>query len=206
MDLPTAEITLRNGSEVAIRPIEREDGERLRQVYDAMSELSRRRRFLTPTAQLSDEDLAYLADVDHRRHEALIALEPGTGRPLGVARYVRTPGDRERAEVAVVVIDEWHGRGLGTALLERLTERARENGIARYSAVVSEDNAIVLGALERAGATRTGSSDGEIELVLELPPEGLGDRLKAALRAAAEAPVDFFALVWERLAIWRRRS
>jgi len=199
-----AEITLRDGSEILVRPIEGSDADLIRQVYDDMSELSRRRRFLAPTAELSEEDLAYLADVDHRRHEALIAIDPGSGRPLGVARYVRTPGNREQAEVAVVVIDDWHRRGLGTLLLDRLNERARENGIVRYSAVVSEDNDVVLRALERAGAQRTGSADGEFEFVLELPAEGTGEGLRAALRAAAEAPVDFVGAVWSRLALWRR--
>ncbi|MEA2391241.1 MAG: hypothetical protein QOK31_1350, partial [Solirubrobacteraceae bacterium] len=41
---------LRDGSKVAIRPIEPDDAERLREVWDGMSELSRRRRFLTPSS------------------------------------------------------------------------------------------------------------------------------------------------------------
>src|SRR3954466_14588556 len=178
---------LRDDSTVAIRPIEAGDFERLREVWDGMSELSRRRRFLAPSnGEVSDADIQYLVDVDHRRHEALLAFD-GDGRAVGVARYVRTPGDPESAEVAVVVVDDWHRRGLGTALLDRLTERARESGIERYTAIVSEDNDVVLGALDRAGARRTGTSgEGEIEFVFELPSEGIGDRLAAALRAAAQ--------------------
>ncbi len=137
-----------------------------------------------PTNEISDEDLEYLTEVDHRRHEAMVALDDG--RMIGVARYVRVPRDREAAEVAVVVADDRQNQGVGTALLDSLTERARENGIARYTAVVSPDNDIVLGALDRAGATRTGtSSEGEIELAVDLPSEGLGDRLRAALRGVA---------------------
>src|SRR4051794_4715187 len=177
---------LRDDSTVAIRPIEAGDFERLREVWDGMSELSRRRRFLAPNSgDITDADIQYLVDVDHRRHEALLALGDN-GRALGVARYVRTPGDPESAEVAVVVVDDWHRRGLGTALLDRLTERARENGIKRYTAIVSEDNDVVLDALDRAGAVRTGSAEGEIEFVFEVPAEGIGERLSAALRAAAQ--------------------
>ena len=63
-----------------------------------------------------------------------------------------------------------------------------ENGIARYTALVSEDNDIVLNALERAGAERTGTSGaGEIEFAIDVPPEGLGDRLRTALRSIASA-------------------
>src|SRR3954463_5038324 len=184
---PMETAQLRDDSTVTIRPIEPGDFDRLREVWDGMSELSRRRRFLAPSSgDITDADIQYLVDVDHRRHEALLALGDN-GRALGVARYVRTPGDPESAEVAVVVVDDWHRRGLGTALLDRLTERARENGIERYTAIVSEDNDVVLRALDRAGATRTGTSgEGEIEFVFELPSEGIGDRLSAALRAAAQ--------------------
>src|SRR3954469_16560031 len=197
---------LRDDSTVAIRPIEAGDFERLREVWDGMSELSRRRRFLAPSSgDISDADVQYLVDVDHRRHEALLALDDN-GRALGVARYVRTPGDPESAEVAVVVVDDWHRRGLGTALLDRLTSRARENGIRRYTAIVSEDNDIVLDALERAGAARMGASEGEIEFELDVPSEGIGDRLQSVLRAAAASQRDFLSSGLARLRVWERRG
>jgi RimJ/RimL family protein N-acetyltransferase len=202
-------VALRDGSEAVIRPLEPDDYERIREVWNGMSAISRRRRFLTPSnSDLTDLDLHYLVDVDHRRHEAMLALAgEADGGAVGVARYVRTPGDPESAEVAVVVVDDWHRRGLGTALLDRLTERARENGIRRYTAIVSEDNDVVLDALDRAGATRTGTSGegvGEIEFVFELPSEGIGERLAAALRAAAQ--LDFLTTWLGRFAVWRRRG
>jgi RimJ/RimL family protein N-acetyltransferase len=198
---------LRDGSEVVIRPIEPSDREHLREIWDGLSELSRRRRFLAPSAgPVSDEDLRYLVEVDGRRHVALLALDRD-GRAVGVARYVRAPGDPESAEVAVAVVDDWHRRGVATALLDELTERARENGIAHYTAIVSEDNDVVLNGLDRAGAERTGSSDeGEIEFVFDLPEEGIGERLAAALRAAASAQRDFVASGLARLAALGRRG
>jgi RimJ/RimL family protein N-acetyltransferase len=171
---------------VTIRQIERSDAGLVRTFYDELSDRSRRLRFLVPTNVLSDEDLEYLTDVDHKRHEAMVALEGE--RLVGVARYVRTPGERESAEVAVVVVDDRQGEGIGTALLDRLTERARENGIVRYTALVSPDNDIVIGALERAGAERSSTTDeGEIEFAIDVPSEGLGERLRTALRSIATA-------------------
>lgn len=198
-------LALRDGSEVRVRPIEPGDFDRLREIWGGMSADSRRRRFLSSSAaDVSDADIQYLVDVDHRRHEAMLALD-GDAKAVGVARYVRTPGDPESAEVAVVVVDAWHRRGLGTGLLDALTERARENGIKRYTAIVSEDNEVVLDALDRAGATRTGTSEeGEIEFVFELPAEGIGDRLRAALRAAAQ--LDFLPAWLARFAVWRRQE
>jgi RimJ/RimL family protein N-acetyltransferase len=172
-----------------IRPISPADRDLIKAFYHDLSDRSRRLRFLVPTNELSEEDLNYLTDVDHRRHEALVALEGD--RAVGVARYVRTPGKPEEAEVAVVVVDDRQNRGVGTALLDALTDRARENGIERYTAFVAPDNDIVLGALDRAGADRAGTSDdGEIEFRVDLPAEGLGERLRASLRGVA--------------ALWRR--
>src|SRR3954469_9482742 len=206
MEPAATDTRLRDGSTVAIRPIEPGDGARLREVWDGMSELSRRRRFLAPANELSDEDVRYLVEVDHRRHEALLALDPA-GRAVAVARYVRAPRDRTSAELAVVVADDWHRRGLATALLDRLNERARDNGIERYTAIVSDDNEVVLDALERAGAERTGATgDGEVELAVDIPEEGTGDRLPELLRTAAGAQRDFLAAGVRRLAAWRRRA
>src|SRR4051812_31164300 len=98
---PMETVQLRDGSTVTIRPIEPSDTDHMRQIWDGMSELSRRRRFLAPSSgDVSDADLQYLVDVDHRRHEALLAFDP-QGRAVAGARYVRTPDDREAAEVAV---------------------------------------------------------------------------------------------------------
>lgn len=203
--MPTT-TALRDGSTAAIRGLEEDDRELVLAIWHSMSELSRRRRFLTPTRELSDEDLDYLTRVDHNRHEAVIAIDEASGTPLGVARYVRIPGEREAAEVAVVVIDSWHRRGVGTALLEELTERARSNGIRRYKAYVSPDNDIVIGALERAGAERVGGADGdeELEFAFELPGEGIGERLRDALRMAGGSQLDFLATVLRRVSVWRR--
>ena len=205
MEPAATETRLRDGSTVAIRPLEPGDGGHLRELWEGMSELSRRRRFLAPASELSDEDLRYLVEVDHRRHDALLALDD-SGRGVAEARYVRSPDDRASAELAVVVADDWHRRGLATELLARLSERARSNGIERFTAVVSEDNAVVLDALERAGAERAGSAEqGQVELEVGVPAEGVAGRLAAELRAAAEAPRDFLGMVLRRIPVWRRR-
>jgi RimJ/RimL family protein N-acetyltransferase len=198
-------VRLKDGSSALVRPIAPSDAALVQRLYGEMSERSRRHRFLVPTAELSAEDLEYLTDVDHRRHEALIAVDPDADRAVGLASYVRVPRDREAAEVAVAVVDDWHRRGLATALLDRLTERARENGLVRYTALVSPDNDVVLTALERNGGARIGTtSDGEVEFAIDLPAEGLGERLRSALRAAAQIELIGQALKWLPIGRGRR--
>ena len=109
---------LRDGSRVDVRPARPDDRELLREGFERLSPESRYRRFLVPVTTISERWLTYLTNVDHHDHEALAALDPVTGRGVGVARYVRSEHRRDVAEAAVVVADDWQGRGLGTLLLE----------------------------------------------------------------------------------------
>jgi Acetyltransferase (GNAT) family len=56
------------------------------------------------------------------------------------------------AEIAVTIVDDWHGRGLGTELLTRLSGRARCEGINRFTALVTEDNTAMAGLLRKMSA------------------------------------------------------
>ena len=105
---------------------------------------------------------------------------------MGVARYIRSNEDAEVAEVAVTVVDDWHGRGLGRALLTRLTYRARREGVRRFSAVVLGENREALGLIDDAADGQRQYAAGVVELIIELPPKrGIGARLARTLREAA---------------------
>jgi len=117
-------VVLRDGASITIRPIGPDDKAAIVSGFEQLSPESRYRRFFSPLDRLGARDLSYLTEVDHHDHEALIAHSE-RGDPLGVARYIRG-ADPHKAEVAVVVVDEWHGRGVATELLTRLADRARQ--------------------------------------------------------------------------------
>jgi GNAT superfamily N-acetyltransferase len=175
---------LRDGAMILIRPIEAGDKGAIVSGFENLSPESRYRRFFSPLDNLTDRDLDYFTEVDHRDHEALIA-QSANGETLGVARYVRG-ADPERAEVAVVVVDEWHGRGVGTALLTRLADRAREEGVKVFTATILAENRGVLDLMRSIGDThRVGPTSTTMELEIELPRRGIGARLRGFLRDAA---------------------
>jgi RimJ/RimL family protein N-acetyltransferase len=178
-----------DGLELLVRPLQPDDKRRLAQAFDRLSPETRYRRFFAPLRKLSDQDLRYLTEVDHHDHEALAAVNPENGMIVGVARYVRADDPRE-AEVAVVVGDPWQGRGVATALLQRLVLRAREEGIDHFVALVMSDNTDALELFRHIapGNSRTRrSASGHTELVMALPdPQRIGEStLGRALRAAA---------------------
>ena len=87
------------------------------------------------------------------------------------------------AEAAVTVVDAWQGRGLGTLLLELLATRAREEGVAHFSALVLATNTDMLELLERLGPVRVVDRElGTVEVETSLPPTGISAQLRQLLK------------------------
>jgi GNAT superfamily N-acetyltransferase len=178
---------LRDGAQVLIGPLGPDDAPLLADAFARLSEESRRLRFLGPKPTLTAAELRYLTDVDGRDHAAICAVDPTTGRGIGIGRFVRDAQDPTRAEVAITVADEWQRRGLGRILLERLADRARQEGVRSFTALVSDDNRNMRGLLQRIDAPvrLAHLAGGVAEWEIELAPRGLGVQLEEALRAAA---------------------
>jgi RimJ/RimL family protein N-acetyltransferase len=145
-------LVLRDGSTVLIRPVCSTDAPLLADGFARLSPQSRRMRFLGTKTMLSEAELRYFTEVDHRDHEAIGALSAADGRGVGIARYVRDADDPQAAEIAVTIVDDWQGRGLGTVLVAQLSERARREGIRRFTALVAADNVAVAGLARNIGA------------------------------------------------------
>ena len=167
-------VVLRDGSAVLIRQVRSTDAPLLADGFGRLSAASRQMRFLGVKKDLSAAELRYFTDVDHHDHEALGALDLAGGHGVGIARYVRDADDPQAAEIAVTIVDDWHGRGLGTELLAQLSDRARQEGIRRFTALADAGNVAVAALLRNAGAhlVRRGRGTVEYEITLTRGPEG----------------------------------
>src|SRR2546421_2655435 len=116
---------------ITIRPICAADLALEQEFVNGLSAPTGYQRFMS-SRRPSLEELRRFTDIDPERELALIATTPvqGRERQIGVARYVKesSPGD---AEFAVVLSDDWQGRGLGTRLLASLLVAARKHGVRR---------------------------------------------------------------------------
>src|SRR6202008_3621924 len=92
------------------------------------------------------------------------------GCGVGIARYIRDADDPQAAEIAVTIVDEWQGRGLGTELLSRLSDLARQAGIRRFTALVSAENPASAGVLRTRAPCLAGRGPGTSEYELALEP------------------------------------
>jgi RimJ/RimL family protein N-acetyltransferase len=138
------------------------------QVFEGLSERSRRLRFLGPKPRLGESELAQLVDVGCCGREAVVAADPLTGDAVGIARYVRTGADT--AEVAFEVTDDWQGRGVGRRLALELAAVAAADGIRRLSASIAVDNPAALAVMKRLGHVEwTAYDGGAYEVVVALP-------------------------------------
>jgi RimJ/RimL family protein N-acetyltransferase len=164
----SSQVTLRDGSAVLIRPVRSTDAPLLADGFARLSERSRRTRFLGRKTTLTEADLRYFTNVDHHDHEALGALDHVRGGGVGIARYVRDRENPAAAEIAVTIADDWQGRGLGTELLARLSDRARAEGIRRFTAVIAADNVAAAGLLRGSGANLIHRGSGIAEYEIEL--------------------------------------
>ena len=163
-------MVLRDGSAVLIRQVHSADAPLLADGFTRLSAQSRQMRFLTRKKELSPAELRYFTDIDHHDHEALGALDHADGRGVGIARYVRDAKDPHAAEIAVTIIDDWQGRGLGTELLAQLSDRARQEGVRCFTALVAEDNKAIAGLLRNVSADLVRYGPGTVEYEITLAP------------------------------------
>ncbi|HUO72028.1 MAG TPA: GNAT family N-acetyltransferase [Solirubrobacteraceae bacterium] len=185
-----ASIELRDGSRVRVRQGHSSDRDLLLRGFARLSAESRYRRFLAPKPELSEANIHHLTEIDHHDQEAMIALDEATGEGIGVARYVRNSERPDAAEVAVTVIDDWQGRGLGTLLLEVISARAREEGITTFTALMLATNKEMMDVITALGPVRiVEQQTGTVEIEMPIPKLGLSPTLKKLLRVSARSDV-----------------
>jgi GNAT superfamily N-acetyltransferase len=163
-------VVLADGARAVVRRLATGEVAAVQEVFDGMSERSRYQRFAGAKPSLSAQDLEVLTRIDHANHEALVAVDPRTGRAVGEAHLVRDQEDRAVGEVAFAVADDWQGRCLGTRLADILVRRARALGIDRLRAAMLADKSRSLALIQRMGRVVARRYDGgglELEVALD---------------------------------------
>ena len=168
-----ADVVLRDGSTVHIRPVRPSDEPAVRAFLEGLSRQSRALRFWSGAANL-ERAAAWEVDVDYRDRYGLVATTGWDGQVVGEAMYRRIGPDR--AEAAFAVADAHQRRGLGTLLLAQLAQAAEQNGIAVLEADVLAENHRMIEVFRRSGfPMRLRAEPGEVrvEVATSLSPEGI---------------------------------
>jgi len=117
-------------------------------------------RFFAPVRDLSPGMLDRFTQVDFPHEMALVATiqRDDVEVQIGVARYA-PGGSPGSVEFAVVVADEWHGRGVGRTLLYQLFVVAKGAGLTRMEGAVLKVNDNMLRLCRQLGFTVSNDPD-----------------------------------------------
>jgi acetyltransferase len=152
---------LRGGGEYTVRPIHPDDAQMLQDLVHRLSPESRYFRFVSSIEELPPTMLARFTLIDYDREMALVAVhkqrqagEDGqiteTERIIGVSRYITNP-DQTSCEFALVVADDYAGKGLGSRLMESIMDVARDKGLNEIVGLVLANNAAMLKLMRSLG-------------------------------------------------------
>ena len=144
--------TAADGVVVIIRPIRAADLALEQEFVNGLSASTGYQRLMSVRRPSLDE-LRRFTDIDPERESALIAttLVQGKDRQIAVARYVKDDSAPGVAEFAIVLSDDWQGRGLGTRLLQSLIDAARRDGLQRLVGTTLSVNSGMLRLAHKLG-------------------------------------------------------
>lgn len=145
-------LTLGDGRDVFVRPVEPHDAPLLVDLFNRLSPQSIYLRFLGHLHELPEGMLHHFSHVDYDREFALAALvrENGSNAVVAVSRYAHDPASGI-ADLAVAVRDDWQHHGLGREMLVRIVAIGREHGYVRYGSMMDPDNFAIRALLHELG-------------------------------------------------------
>jgi acetyltransferase len=161
--------TAADGTLITLRPIEAGDFA-LEQAFVAGLSAATGYKRLLSARRLSREEIRRFTEIDPECEFAVIAtkVHDEVEQQVGVARYVKE-GCFDVAEFAIVLSDDWQGRGLGGVLLSSLIAEARQRGVRRLiGTTLSENNGMLALARKLGFSAAIGEVPSETNLTLDL--------------------------------------
>ena len=167
--------TMKNGTEVAIRPVSAEDEMPMRRFHASLSDKTVYMRYLSPmmlSTRITHERLARMTHNDYDREIALVVEgeENGEKAIFGVARLSKLRGTDEEARFTMLISDAYQGMGLGKELLTRIIKIGRDEKIKRIIALMSPENGAMKKLCRVVGFSsfETDSQNGMLKAQIEL--------------------------------------
>ena len=167
----SGQIILHDGTTATIRPAVPTDHAALQSFVERLAPESKRHRFFSVASPQSEviASLCDSADPCSKLTLVVTRIWDGALRIIAAGSYLAR--DKRTAEVAMVVDDAFHGKGLGTILLERLAMSAIQHGFIHLWAVTHLDNLAMREVFRESGFDIQESCEGgDIEVELSLIP------------------------------------
>ena len=155
--------TLHDGTEIFFRPVKPTDEAALAEMLYSLSPSSIRTRYMAQTVAFPHRDVQRLTNIDYTQDISMVGTVPGVSgeQVVAIAQYYLDP-KTQTAEIAFLVQDEWQQKGMGTFLLDYLTQIAKRRGVKRFYAKVLTDNKPMLAIFQNTGYKVKTEFDGEV--------------------------------------------
>ncbi len=155
--------TLNDGTQIFFRPVKPTDEGALSEMLYSLSPASLQRRYMTSTMRFPHRDIQQLANVDYLQNLSIVGTVPSISGDeiVAIAQYFLDP-KTQAAEVAFLVQDEWQQKGMGTLLLQYLTNVAKQRGVKRFYAKVLPTNKPMLSVFYNSGYKVNTEFDGDV--------------------------------------------
>ncbi|HMD67744.1 MAG TPA: GNAT family N-acetyltransferase [Chitinivibrionales bacterium] len=146
------EKALADGTQLYFRPIRPTDDKLLRDMCYALSERSIAFRFFMPVKAFPHRFVQDFTNCDFSKDMVIVGLiqDMGGEQMVGLGSY-HLNMSTNKAEVSFLVRDEWQDKGMGTDLLNLLTDIARKRGVLGFDAEVLEQNQPMLAVFYNSG-------------------------------------------------------
>jgi acetyltransferase len=101
---------------------------------------------------ITHEWLVLFCDTDYDRHLAIVAeiTENGQKRIIGVGSLYVDP-EKNSGEFALLVHDDFQGKGLASKLMQFIIDQSREKGLVELDGQVLSENERMLGLAKKLG-------------------------------------------------------
>lgn len=146
-------VTMHDGTRVCFRPVRPPDESLLKELLYSCSEETLYQRYFTVVKSTPHAQLQRVVNVDYDQEMGVVALvedEQGRERMVAIGKY-SLDRTTNLAEVALLVHDDYQGRGIGTFLLQHLMRIARARGLAGFTASVLVGNYHMLHLFHKSG-------------------------------------------------------
>jgi GNAT superfamily N-acetyltransferase len=149
MEIAT-ERTFRDGLKVRFRAIKPSDEEAMRRLFYRFSQKTVYRRYLYPISIMPHKKMQEYVNIDYSWVMSVVALtgEPDQETIIAEARFVKDE-QSSYGDLAFVVDEKYHGRGIATALYEMLIRLAKERGLKGFTAEVLQANKKMMNIFEK---------------------------------------------------------
>lgn len=183
-EIDPVDVLTTDGSVARIRQLEHADEPALRDLHARASDASVRFRFFSASRHAAENYVDHLLREDD---DTLTLVTTLAERLVAVATAEPVVDRPDTLEVAFLVDDAEHGRGLGSLLLEHLASLARRRGVRRFVADVLGDNLKMRRVFHDAGFSLvTESEAGITHLEMDLTTTARVLETADAREAAAE--------------------